>query len=187
VGGALPSTLKGNLQRLLGVITVGLAVSMLGEGALLEGAATLVVGFFLGHILGLERRARRWASHGGVIAAVVLFCTGPMTVLGSIKDAFGEPDILLVKSMLDGTVSVLFASIFGLRVALAALLLLLIQGGMETLALLLGGLNIPMNILNATGGLILLLIGLNLLELMDFPTADTLPSLLLVPLWSLFS
>ena len=187
IGKAFPDGLKANLHRVLGVLTLGIAFRMVIEGDVLKGGFTLLAGYLIGYLLRLERRARSLLSSGGVVAAVVLFCTGPMTVLGSIRDAMGDPDLLLVKSLLDGTVSVVFGATFGLSVALSALLLLLIQGGIEVVALLVGGGNPDLSVLNGTGGLILILIGLNLLDLTDFPTADTLPALVLVPVWSLFS
>ncbi len=166
---------------------MGIALRMVVDGDVLKGGFTLLAGYLIGYLLRLEERSRSLVSSGGVVAAVVLFCTGPMTVLGSIRDAMGDPGILLIKSLLDGTVSVVFGATFGLSVGLSALLLLLIQGGIEVVALLMGGGNPDLSVLNGTGGLILILIGLNLLDLTDFPTADTLPALALVPLWSLFS
>lgn len=187
VGKAFPEDLKGNLHRILGVLTLGIAVGMLVEGDVVKGGFTLVAGYLIGYLLRIDRRFKSVVPSGGVIAAVIIFCTGPMTVLGSIKDAFGEPDLLLVKALLDGTVSVIFGATFGISVSLSALFLLAIQGGIEAVTLLVGAGSPDLSVLNGTGGLILLLIGFNLLSLTDFPTADTLPALALVPLWSLFS
>lgn len=187
VGRVFPERLRGNLQGVLGVLTLGMAIRMLVEGDVLKGGFTLLAGYLVGYLLRLDTRIRSLVSSGGVVAAVVLFCTGPMTVLGSIRDALGDPSILLVKSLLDGTVSVVFGATFGPSVALSALLLLIIQGGMEMVTLAFGGGTPDLSVLNGTGGLILILIGLNLLRLLDFPTADTLPALALVPLWSLYS
>ncbi len=189
VGEIFPQDLKDHLHRILGVLTVGIAVKMVMEGDIVKGGFTLIAGYLIGYFLRLDGRLRRLIPSGGIIAAVVIFCTGPMTVLGSIKDAFGQPDILLIKSLLDGTVSVIFGATFGISMALSAVFLLLIQGGIEVITLSIGGSSpdpAVLSVLNGTGGLILFLISLNLLGLTDFPTADTLPALLLVPLWSFF-
>ncbi len=187
IGKAFPKGLRTNLHKVLGVLTLGIALRMVVDGDVLKGGFTLLVGYLIGYLLRLDARGRSLLSSGGVVAAVVLFCTGPMTVLGAIRDAMGDPALLLVKSLLDGTVSAVFGATFGFSVGLSALFLLLIQGGMEVAVLLLNVGHPDLSVLNGTGGMILILIGLNLLDLTDFPTADTLPALALVPLWSLFS
>ncbi|NPB03861.1 MAG: DUF554 domain-containing protein [Thermotogae bacterium] len=186
VGKAFPKDLRDQLQKLLGVITLGLAVSILLEGELIKAAFTLVGGYVIGYALNLEGLLRKLGAGGGVIGALIIFCSGPMTVLGSINDAFGRSEILLVKALLDGTVSVIFAAALGPKMLLTVPLLIVIQGGIGVGALIVGGGNPDLSVLNPIGGLILLLIGLNLLEVLKFPIANTLPALILAPLWHFF-
>ena len=68
-------------------------------------------------------------SEGFVIASLV-FCVGPLTIVGSIQDGLGDPELLLVKSGLDGFASIAFAAVYGWGVGLAALTVVVIQGGL---------------------------------------------------------
>ncbi len=122
-------------------------------------------------------------AEGFVIASLV-YCIGPLTILGSINDGLGDPELLIVKAGLDGFASIAFAAIYGWGVGLAALPVLVIQGGIALAASGLDGvLTDPMiDALASAGGVLLLGIALRLLNLKDVRVANMLPALVLAPL-----
>jgi uncharacterized membrane protein YqgA involved in biofilm formation len=119
----------------------------------------------------------------GFILASLVFCIGPLTILGSINDGLGDPELLLVKAGLDGFASVAFAAIYGWGVALSAAVVLVIQGGIALGASALeGGLTDPMiDALASTGGILLLGIALRLLDIKHIRVANLLPALVFAP------
>jgi uncharacterized membrane protein YqgA involved in biofilm formation len=124
-------------------------------------------------------------SEGFVVASLV-FCIGPLTVLGSINDGLGDPELLFVKAGLDGFASIAFSAIYGWGVALAAVTVLVIQGSIALGAGVLEGvLSDPMiAALASTGGVLLLGISLRLLDLKHIRVANLLPALILAPVFA---
>lgn len=122
----------------------------------------------------------------GFVAASLLFCVGPLTILGSIQDGLGGPDhaqLLLVKSALDGIVAIAFASTLGWGVGFSALTVAAVQG---TLTLAAGGADRVLTErmvteMSATGGLMVIGIGLRLLEIKKVRVASFLPALVIAP------
>lgn len=123
-------------------------------------------------------------AEGFVIASLV-FCVGPLTIIGSIQDGLGDPQLLLVKSALDGFASIAFAAVYGWGVAMSALTVAVIQGGIALAAAALDGvLTDPMlQALGAAGGILLLGIALRLLDLKQVRVANMLPAVVLAPLF----
>ena len=121
----------------------------------------------------------------GFLTASLVFCVGPLAVLGPINDGLGRGiDQLALKSTLDGFASIAFASSFGLGVAASAITVAVVQGAFTVLGVLLGDV-LPeshVSALTATGGLLLVGIALRLLRLRPVPVADLLPALLVAPL-----
>jgi uncharacterized membrane protein YqgA involved in biofilm formation len=120
----------------------------------------------------------------GFVTASLLFCVGPMTVLGSIQDGLnGDYTLLATKSILDGFASLAFAASMGWGVVFAALTIVLYQGGLTLGAGLVKTLlTEPMVVeMTATGGTLILAIGLNLLGLTTIRVANFLPALLIAP------
>lgn len=121
----------------------------------------------------------------GFVTASLVFCVGPLTVLGSINDGLGRGiDELAVKSLLDGVAAAAFASALGSGVLLSALSVAVVQGTLTLLGYLLGDLLDAAQVaaLSATGGLVLLGVGFRLLRLRDIPVGDLLPALVAAPL-----
>jgi len=123
-------------------------------------------------------------SEGFVVASLV-FCVGPLAVIGSIQDGLGDPEMLLVKAALDGFASLAFASVYGWGVGVSALTVGIYQG-----AIALGGrylegvLTLPLeNALASAGGVLLLGISLRLLGLKEVRVANLLPAVALAPLF----
>ncbi|MCB2223186.1 MAG: DUF554 domain-containing protein [Actinobacteria bacterium] len=127
---------------------------------------------------------RRGFAEGFVIASLV-FCVGPLLIVGSIEDGLGNPDLLLVKAALDGFASIAFASVYGWGVILAALPVAILQGGIALgSGALEGVLTDPMlDALGAAGGILLLGISLRLLDLQRIRVANMIPAVLLAPLF----
>ena len=121
----------------------------------------------------------------GWLGASLLFCVGPLTILGSLSDGLGRGiDQLLLKSVLDGFAALAFASTFGVGVLLSAVSVAVVQGTLTVVGVLLGSVLPEAHILalTATGGLLLAGIGLRLLRIKDVPVADMLPALIVAPL-----
>lgn len=122
----------------------------------------------------------------GFLTASLVFCVGPMTILGSIQDGLtGDYNLLAIKSVLDGFAALAFASTLGVGVLFSTLVILVYQGGLSLLAAQAQALiTQPMMAeMTAVGGV--LLIGLaisSLLELKPIRVGNFLPSLVIAPL-----
>jgi uncharacterized protein len=121
----------------------------------------------------------------GFVAASLLFCVGPLTVLGSLSDGLGNgSDQLVLKATLDGFASIAFAASFGWGVAASAIVVAVVQGSLTLVGGVLGGL-LPaadLDALTATGGLLLVGMALRLLNIKQVPVGDLLPALVVAPL-----
>lgn len=203
-GSRIPAKLKETVIAGMGLFTVAMGLQMFlkTENPLIVLGA-LLIGTLLGewwriedglHRLGeiLEQRFSREEDDGsnkfvrGFLTASLLFCVGPMTILGSIQDGLtGDYNLLAVKSVLDGFASIAFASTLGIGVAFSSLIILVYQGGISLLA---GQLNAivnasMMNELTAAGGVLLMGVGIsNLLEIKKIRVGNMLPALLIAPL-----
>ncbi len=124
------------------------------------------------------------------VTASLVFCIGPLTILGAIQDGLtGDYTLLAIKSLLDGFTSFAFAASLGPGVILSLITILIFQGGISVLAMAVGsGLgNVTPETLwvvemTATGGVLILGLGLLLLELKEIRVANLLPSVFLAPL-----
>jgi uncharacterized membrane protein YqgA involved in biofilm formation len=120
----------------------------------------------------------------GFVTASLVFCVGPMTILGSIQDGLsGDYHLLAIKSMLDGFAALAFASTLGVGVVFSALTVLVYQGGLSLSAGLAQTLlTDPMiNEMTATGGVLILGISLILLDLKRVRVANLLPAIFIAP------
>ena len=165
---------------------------------------SLVLGGITGSVLGIEQRLEgfggwlqgRLRSRAdraapdrlrfieGFVTSSLVFCVGPLTVLGSISDGLGKgADQLFLKSALDGFAAIAFAASLGWGVAASALSLLVVQGSLTALGAVLGDV-LPaaeLAALTATGGLMLVGVSLRLLKIKPVPVGDLLPGLVLAP------
>ncbi len=139
----------------------------------------------------LQRRLSRGRSSAGhdrfvegYVTASLVFLIGPLAILGSLSDGLGQGiDQLALKSTLDGFASLAFAASFGWGVAASALSVAVVQGLLTVAGVLLGGLLPPayVDATTATGGVLLLGVGLRLLAVKQVPVGDLLPALLAAP------
>ena len=127
---------------------------------------------------------RRLFVEGFVVTSLIV-CVGPLAILGSLQDGLTDGfELLAVKSMLDGFAALAFASVLGIGVAFAALPLLVLQGSITLAAAALQSVLTPPMLagLSATGGFLVMAIGVRLLDLRPIRVANLLPSLVLAPL-----
>ncbi|MCX6395373.1 MAG: DUF554 domain-containing protein [Propionibacteriales bacterium] len=126
----------------------------------------------------------------GFLISSLVFCVGPLTILGSITEGIGNgPDQLFLKAALDGFASIAFAATFGWGVMASVVTLVAVQGSLTALGAALGaegiGGGVPdahLAALTATGGLLLIGVALRLLEIKQVKVGDLLPALLVAPL-----
>jgi uncharacterized membrane protein YqgA involved in biofilm formation len=120
----------------------------------------------------------------GFVTASLVFCVGPLAVLGTLDDGLGRGiDKLALKATLDGFASIAFAASLGWGVAAAALAVAAVQGTLTLAGFLLGGLLPAAHLaaLTATGGLLLVGVALRLLRVRAVPVGDLLPALAVAP------
>ncbi|MEI5673819.1 MULTISPECIES: DUF554 domain-containing protein [unclassified Nocardioides] len=163
---------------------------------------SLLVGGIVGSLLGIERgvgsfggwlqrrlvgqtgSAERQRFIEGFVASSLLFCTGPLTILGSLNDGLGNgADQLFLKSALDGFAAIAFAASFGWGVAASIVTVVTVQGGLTLLGLALGDVlpDAHLAAVTAVGGLLLVGVALRLLRVREVAVADLLPALLIAP------
>lgn len=204
LGARLPERLSQTVVAGLGLFTVGLGLQMfLKTQNSLVVVGSLLVGAILGEWWQIEEGLRsvgRWlekSSAGdrpdgealfvrGFLAASLVFCVGPMAILGSIQDGLtGNFQVLAVKSILDAFIALAFASTLGLGVIFSALAVLIYQGAITLLAAQVQSIVTPamMNEMSATGGIILMGLAISsLLEIKQIRAGNFLPALIIAPL-----
>ena len=199
VGAWVPEEAKPLTLSAIGIVTLVMGFKMAGRTKqILLAIACLVIGGLAGILLqipqgvtALAETAKNLTGGGGrfnegLITASVLFCIGPMTLLGCLEDGLeGKIEILGLKSSLDLVASFFLAVTLGPGVLASALVVLIFQGALTLGARLLKPMAANQSMMDETtgvGGLILVAIGLNLLDLKKIPTEAFLPALVLAPL-----
>lgn len=203
LGHRLPGGMQERVMMGLGLVTLVLgidnALEWRGTSPLIVFAAVLLGGL-IGEAIGIERRLGQLGdaiqvrvSHGGhsrvsegFVTASLLFCIGPLTVVGSIQDGLtGDYQTLASKALLDGFASIAFAAALGWGVGLAAVTVLVVQGGISLAAGLfenvLGEGSEPLAALVSAGGVLIIGISLKLLGVKDVKVGNFLPALVLAP------
>ena len=141
-------------------------------------------GWLQRHLVRGDAGAGRERFIEGFVISSLVFCIGPLTILGSINEGLGNgADQLLLKATLDGFAALAFAASFGIGVMASAVSVAVIQGSLTILGAAVGSFlpDAHLAALTATGGLILVGVALRLLDLKTIPVADLLPAILLAP------
>lgn len=196
-GSTISEEIRKSIMNVLGlpVLLIGITMALKTQNVLVP-TISIVAGTIVGEVLGIERwlerlgdRVERRFGKGkfseGFVGATLLYCVGPMSILGPIQEGLtGDISLLLAKSMLDGVASIALASALGIGVAFSALSVLLYQGFFAVLAVQISPYMTEsvINEFTATGGLLIMGIGINLLELRKLRVGNMLPALVFAPL-----
>ncbi|MHB8193816.1 MAG: DUF554 domain-containing protein [Bellilinea sp.] len=205
LGTRLPERVRQTVIAGLGLFTLAYGFKLfVGTQNALVVLGSLLIGVLVGEALQIDRGLHRLGSwlearfmqvNGGVednrfvrgfVTASLVFCVGPMAILGSIQDGLtGDYQTLAVKSILDGFGALAFASSLGVGVLFSAGIVFLYQGGITLLAGTVQSLvtDAMMLEMSATGGVLLLAIAISsLLEIKQLRTGNFLPALIIAPL-----
>lgn len=205
MGGVIGLLLKKNMPKrvttiyfqAIGLFTLAIGISMVWNMEhILIVVGSLAIGSLIGEWLNLERGVERMGNYlkrrlkignekfsEGLITSFLLFCIGSMTILGAIQEGTGgSPDLLYTKSLMDFFSAILLASALGVGVLISALPLLLFQAGLTLLAMVASHFFTDAIILGLTntGGILLIGLGINILEIKKLRIMNMLPSLLVI-------
>jgi uncharacterized membrane protein YqgA involved in biofilm formation len=179
----------------LATLLIGLQMALKVENLILL-IFSILFGAIVGEALDLEKRLDSLAEilkkklksqsssfTQGLITAFLIFCIGSLTILGALDEGIrGDHTLLLAKSTLDGFTSIALAATYGLGVMFSVIPMLIYQGTITLLARQFQNLFTPIliNQLTAVGGILILGLGLNLLEIKQIKITNMLPALLFV-------
>lgn len=201
MGDKIPERVRVVVVQVIGMVTIGLGLSdLLKTHNMVFPLLGMVFGAVIGELLRIEDRLqgigefirKRFAKRQesgpfvtGFVTATLLFCIGPLTILGAIQDASGAtPQLYIIKGTLDGFMSVIFGAIYGVGALFSAVSVLIVQGTLTLFGTRLDALlNDRMRIeLFAAGGLAVMAIGLNLLDIKKIRLGSLLPGLVVTPI-----
>ena len=145
MGDKIPDRVRLIVVQVIGMVTIGLGLSdLLKTHNMVFPLLGMVFGAVIGEVLRIEDRLegigeiirKRFAKRqdpgpfiSGFVTATLLFCIGPLTILGAIQDASGEtPQLYIIKGTLDGFMSVIFGAIHGVGVLFSAVSVFVVQG-----------------------------------------------------------
>ncbi len=205
VGGSLGLVLKKNMpQRIttiyfqaVGLFTLAIGITMVIKMEdILIVVGSMALGSLIGEWLNLEEKTEILSEFlkiklrignekfsEGLITAFLLFCIGSMTIVGAIDEGIrGSHELLFTKSLMDFFSAILLASAFGVGVVFSSLPLLIFQGSITLVAMWASSFFTPSIIqgLTSVGGILLIGLGINILEIKKLRVMNMLPSLLIV-------
>lgn len=181
---------------------LGAAEAAGSEYSVLVLVGSLVVGGLVGEALGVEAALERFgqwlrrmayrvpafAAEGedehqmveGFVAASLLYCVGTMTIIGSLQDGMGDPDLLMLKALLDGVASIALASAMGVGVGFSVIPIAVVQGGIALGAHSVEPLLTEAVIreMSTVGGTLILAIGLDLMGVRRLPVGNLMPAVI---------
>jgi hypothetical protein len=181
----------------VGLFTLAIGISMVVKlDHILIVVGSLAIGSLLGEWINIEKGAERMSNYlkkrfhigserfsEGLITAFLLFCIGSMTILGTIQEGTGgSSDLLFTKSLMDFFSAMILASAFGFGVVVSAIPLLIFQGALTLLAMYAGSFFTPAIVQGLTnvGGILLIGLGINILEMRKLRIMNMLPALIMV-------
>lgn len=194
---SMPERIKTIYFQAIGLFTLAIGISMVWQMQnILIVVISLAIGGLTGEYLHLEKRAEKLSEYlkgrlktsneefsEGLITSFLLFCVGSMTILGTIQEGTGgSSDLLYTKSLMDFFSAILLASAFGAGVLFSAIPLFIFQALLTLLAMQAATFfnqEIIQGLTNV-GGILLLGLGINILEIKSLRVMNMLPSLLLV-------
>jgi uncharacterized membrane protein YqgA involved in biofilm formation len=194
--GGIPQAYNQTVMQAIGlaVILIGFKGALKGENFLLI-ILSLAIGAVLGEGLKIEAHLerlgqwlqRRFAVAGdgiarGFVTASLLFCVGSMAIVGALESGLsGDHQTLFAKSVLDGITAIIFASTLGIGVIFSAAAVFLYQGLITLTASSMREFLVPETIrqMTAVGGLLIIAIGINILEIKRIRVGNMLPAIFL--------
>lgn len=197
---SLPEKYQTIYFQAVGLFTLLLGIKMsLSISSPLLVVCSLALGGLLGEKMDLQKKTEHLGNWikcktnskndrftEGLTTSFLLFCMGSMTIVGAIEEGFGKTsDLLLTKSVMDFFSAIMLSSALGIGVLFSAIPLFIFQGGISFMVMIVGK-NIPIEIINeitVVGGIILIGLGFNLLEIKKIKIINLLPSLLFVCLF----
>jgi len=211
LGSRLPKRTTESILQVLGCLTVVIGIQMALKATTAAQSVTVLVSLVLGVVVGewmdlekglehwgqaLETWGKRWLGESPITQAFVttsiLFVVGPMALLGSLQDGLGDPALLLIKSGLDGIAAIALTTSLGIGTLFSTIPVLIYQGSLALLAGSLKPLLKPdvVEALTATGGILVMGVGFNLLRLTHLRLGNFVPALFWIclivsafPLW----
>ena len=213
IGQKVPESYEGLVMGGIGLVTVATGVKMfLSSKNMIVVVASIVLGAVIGLLLGVQvgiENFADWAKGAlgaegsktfseAIITTSVLFCVGPLTLLGCLQDALEDKiELIGLKSAMDGFGSIIFAATLGAGVLVTAGVVFVVQGAFTIAARPLKKLlhdEAAVNEATAVGGIILMAIGLGLMKIPSayfpdgkIPSANFLPSLFIAPVLATFA
>lgn len=201
IGNRIPERIRIIIVQVIGMVTlvIGLRDAMNTENIVFP-LLGMTIGAILGELLKIEDRLlsvgdilrRRFAKDSadgkfvtGFVTATLLFCVGPLTILGAIEDASGKtPQLYIIKGTLDGFMMIIFSALYGVGAIFSALSVFVVQGSLTIFGTTLDSLlddRMRLELFSA-GGLAVIAIGLNLLEIKKIRLGSLLPGLVVTPI-----
>ena len=188
--------------QVIGLFTIFLGISMAIESThILHMVMALITGALLGELLKIQEGLESFGDFlkkrfkignekftEGLVTAFLLYCIGSLTIIGAIEAGLtGDQELIYIKSLMDGVSSIALASGLGIGVMFSIVPLLIFQGGITLLAMQFGDFIPPVMIteLSAVGGIILIGLGINILEIKNIKVLNMLPALvtIIILLW----
>lgn len=193
----LPERFIGIFFQVIGLFTLYLGISLALEA---QQVFYLVMSLIIGALVGEALNLEKWMEHlterlkgkfrfknerfsEGLLTAFLLYCMGSLTLLGAVTEGLsGDPNLLIIKSLMDGISSIALASAMGVGVLFSAIPLLIYQGGLTLMTMWLGDFIPPEFIVevSAVGGILLVGLAINILGLAKIRIMNMLPSLVVV-------
>ncbi len=176
----------------LSVLIIGIIGGIKAQNIILI-IGSIVLGSIIGEIIGIERRLNHLGDNmekrfgkgdsnfsKGFVTASLVYCIGAMAIVGSLESGLiGNHETLFAKSVLDGISAIIFASTLGIGVAFSAIPVFLYQGSITLLANVVKDFMTPdvINEMSAVGGILIMAIGINILEIKKIKIGNMLPSI----------
>ena len=200
VGNKIPERVRVIIVQVIGLTTLAIGLrDVIDTDNIVFPLLGMVLGGIVGELLRLEDRLagigeflrQKFAKEvaessfvNGFVTATILFCVGPLTILGAIEDASGKtPQLYIIKGTLDGFMTIIFAALYGVGAVFSAFSVFVVQGSLTLFGTTLDALltdRMRLELFSA-GGLAVVAIGINLLEIKKIRLGSLLPGLVITP------
>ena len=201
IGDKIPDRIRVIIVQVIGLTTLAIGLrDVIDTANIVFPLVGMVLGGIVGELLRIEDRLvgigeflrRKFAKNSsestfvnGFVTATLLFCVGPLTILGAIEDASGRtPQLYIIKGTLDGFMTIIFTALYGVGAIFSAVSVFVVQGSLTVFgtsidALLTDRMRLE---LFSAGGLAVIAIGINLLEIKKIRLGSLLPGLVITPI-----